>query len=138
MANTPYIFVRLISLICYLFLFFVVTSVKKSRLVYSFISILGCFILWSGGSLMMRIQMTPDYRFWYYVSLAGLFVIPLAMHDFVAEIMGTMSRNKIRMCNILTIIVLAVTLTGKWCRRLISLWSRDSLFSTIILWDMVF
>lgn len=112
MENTPYLFVQLLSFICYLFLFFVITSVKKNRLVYSFISILGCFILWSGGSLLMRIQMTPDYRFWYYISLAGLFLIPLAMHEFVTEIMGAKNNKKIRIWNFLTLIVMGTMLTG--------------------------
>lgn len=112
MENTPYLFVQLLSFICYLFLFFVITSVKKNRLVYSFISILGCFILWSGGSLLMRIQMTPDYRFWYYVSLAGLFLIPLAMHEFVTEIMGAKNNKKIQIWNLLTLIVMGTMLTG--------------------------
>lgn len=112
MENTPYTYIQLLSFICYLFLFFVNAAVKKNRLVYSFISILGCFILWSGGSLLMRIQMTPDYRFWYYVSLAGLFLVPLAMHEFVTEIMGAKNSRKIRIWNLLTIIVLGTMLTG--------------------------
>lgn len=64
--------VPMIALISYLFLFISFMSAKKSKLINSFIHLLGCGILWTGGSLLMRMQMWPSVKVWFDVSIIGL------------------------------------------------------------------
>ena len=68
--------VPLIALIANIFLFFTLVSAKKDSTIYSFMGLLGAFILWSGGSYLMRMQFLPGSVFWWKISLVGIFLVP--------------------------------------------------------------
>ena len=67
-----YIGIPMAALICYLFLLFCFLNVaEKSSL------------SWTGGAVLMRLQISPGIQFWYHVSLMGLFTIPILIYDFL-------------------------------------------------------
>ncbi|TAH75064.1 MAG: diguanylate cyclase [Anaerolineaceae bacterium] len=78
-------YVSIIALFCYLFLFIIFFAAKKNKIVFSFLFILGAFILWTAGSFCMRIQLWPSVKFWYDISILGLTLLPLAFLVFVGE-----------------------------------------------------
>ena len=50
-----YVFISVTALYFYMFLMLAFLSAKKSKLVRDFIAVLGSMILWTGGSLLMRL-----------------------------------------------------------------------------------
>lgn len=61
---SSYVFISLAALYCYLFFLVIFLPAKKNKLIVHFMLVLITMILWTGGSLLMRIQMLPSYRFW--------------------------------------------------------------------------
>ncbi|WP_431834250.1 hypothetical protein [Enterocloster bolteae] len=51
-----YVFISITALYFYTFLMLAFMSAKKSRLIRDFIAVLGAMILWTGGSLLMRLR----------------------------------------------------------------------------------
>jgi hypothetical protein len=86
-------YVSIIALICYLFIFLVSFSAKKNKIVFSFLFILGAFILWTAGSFCMRIQLWPSIKFGYDISIFGLTLLPLAFLVFICEYAGLDKSN---------------------------------------------
>lgn len=78
-----FIIVPLVSLLLNVFLFLAVLSAKKSRQVYAFMALLGVFTAWCAGSLFMRMTVYPGPEFWYEVSIMGIFLVPLAVYNFI-------------------------------------------------------
>ncbi len=65
-----------IGLLCNLFLFLTMWTAKKTPVIYSFMALLVTFILWTGGSLFMRLELYPGMLFWFEVSLSGICLVP--------------------------------------------------------------
>ena len=68
--------VPLLALLCNIFLLFTLITAKKEGSVYAFMCLLVSFILWTGGSLLMRMNLYPGVSFWWEVSIAGVFLVP--------------------------------------------------------------
>jgi len=68
--------IPLIGLICNTFLFLTLWTAKKSAVVYSFMALLIAFILWTGGSLFMRLELYPGMNFWFKISFDGICLVP--------------------------------------------------------------
>ena len=51
-----YSFVSSCALMCYVLLFSIFAAAKKNRVLSAFLRILFVLILWTGGSLLMRLQ----------------------------------------------------------------------------------
>ncbi len=68
--------IPLIGLLCNVFLFLTMWTAKKSPVIYSFMALLVSFILWTGGSLFMRLELYPGMLFWYEISLSGICLVP--------------------------------------------------------------
>ncbi len=84
MNDASFLFLPLISLLLSLFLFLAVLSASnKNRQVVSMIPLLGSFVLWSAGSLFMRLNLFPGMMFWYYVSATGIFCVPFLLYNFI-------------------------------------------------------
>ena len=77
------------ALICYLFLLLAFMAAKKNALINSFLIALAALILWTGGSLCMRMLLWPSIKFWYDVSILGLLLFPFTMYNFIAEFVGS-------------------------------------------------
>ena len=78
-----FIIVPLIASICNIFLLLTVASVKKDRMVRSFMELLMTFTIWSLGSLFMRMDLFPGPSFWYMVSITGIFLVPFFLYNFI-------------------------------------------------------
>lgn len=82
--NIPFLWVQITALVCYLLLLVSLLPAQNKQ-VSAFSGLLACFVLWTGGSLLMRLQVWPGYRLWYMVSLLSLFCIPAMLYHFVYE-----------------------------------------------------
>lgn len=78
-----FITVPLVAFLCNLFLFLTLLSAKKSRLIYSFLGLLTAFMLWTAGSLFMRLSLYPGVDFWWDVSIVGIASVPLTYYLFM-------------------------------------------------------
>lgn len=81
-----YSWISVVALICYIYLMvtFLVTK-KDKRVYYSFIALLVAMILWSSGSVAMRMELWPSISFWNYVSVFGILLLPVMYYHFVLD-----------------------------------------------------
>ena len=100
-----YVFISITALYFYLFLMLAFMSAKKSRLVRDFIAVLGAMILWTGGSLLMRLMAWPSYQVWFHVSLAGICLVPYAFFCFIRDFCGHSSKGSHRIWLVLIVLV---------------------------------
>lgn len=79
-----YIGVPVGAFLCSLFLLFCFFNTMKSRTVRSLRAVLTSCLVWTGGAILMRLQVFPGIRFWHNFALFGLLVIPcLCMHFYL-------------------------------------------------------
>lgn len=83
-----YTSISIIALCCYTILFFTFIAVKKNRIINSFLLVLLAMIMWTGGSLFMRMDLLHLTKFWYDVSLTGLLLLAYAFFNFVCSFVG--------------------------------------------------
>ncbi|MBK5253101.1 MAG: diguanylate cyclase [Peptostreptococcaceae bacterium] len=81
--EVPYILIPTLALLCYAVLVLAMLSAKKNRIIYAFILYLTVFILWTGGSVLMRLQLYPGYEFWYQVSILSVFALAFFLYHFL-------------------------------------------------------
>ncbi len=81
-----YSWISIIALIGYIFLLVpFLTAKKETRVYYSFVALLIALILWSSGSVAMRMQLWPSISFWNYVSVFGILMLPVMYYHFVLD-----------------------------------------------------
>lgn len=78
-----FVIVPMAAVLCNLFLFLTFLTAKKTKLVKSFMWLLVAFMMWTSGSLFMRLGVYPGVPFWYDVSITGIFLVPLFIYNFV-------------------------------------------------------
>ena len=79
-----YSWVSGISIFCYLFLLLsFVSSRKTERVIKSFEILLVIMILWTGGSVGMRLQIWPSPYVWHHVSLLGIMMLAYGYYQFL-------------------------------------------------------
>jgi len=106
-----FVAVPIAALICYIFLLVAFMSAKKTKLINSFLIVLGALILWTGGSFCMRMLLWPSVKFWYNVSIAGLTLMPFAFFNFVEEFVGVKDSLAKKIWFLLIIVVNAVNVS---------------------------
>ena len=111
---SSYVFISLAALYCYLFFLVIFLPAKKNKLIVHFMLVLITMILWTGGSLLMRIQMLPSYRFWYHVSLTGIWMLPYAYLCFIREFCRISRKDGCRVWGILLAAGTAVNWLTEW------------------------
>lgn len=121
-----YIVVSIITFSCYLFLSscFISTS-RDEKVMYYLRVILLALLCWTGGSLLMRLQISPGEQFWFHFSMVGLFTIPVAIYGFlfcVLEITG-----KGRFLNICMLVSVAAALFNAFTGCLLPMPERQQL-----------
>ncbi len=110
--SVPYIEVPIGALCCFLFLMFSFFNTQKSEAVRYFqLVILSC-IIWSGGAALMRLQVSPGIRFWYNISLLGLFLMPIGIYCFLFCMLGIRKFRLLLVSGILSIG--AIVLNSLW------------------------
>lgn len=106
-----FIAVPIAALFCYLFLMVAFMAAKKTKLINSFLMVLGALLLWTGGSFCMRMQLIPSVPFWYDISVLGLTFLPFALFNFVDEFVGSKTGLMKKIWFLLFIAVNAVNIT---------------------------
>ena len=90
-----YIGIPMAALICYLFLLFCFLNVaEKSSEVRDLKAILSALLSWTGGAVLMRLQISPGIQFWYHVSLMGLFTIPILIYGFLFHYLDIRGKDR--------------------------------------------
>lgn len=82
-----------IAVLSYLFMMMIFVNSVRDRIVNSFLLILTSMIFWTGGSLLMRLQMWPSYELWYHVSLGGLFLMIFSYFRFTVAFVGEQKKS---------------------------------------------
>lgn len=90
-------YISILALLSYIFLFIIFFAAKKNKIVFSFLFVLGAFILWTAGSFFMRIQLWPSVKFWYDVSIFGLSLLPLTFLIFICEYANIKRKGPLRL-----------------------------------------
>ena len=111
-----YVFISITALYFYTFLMLAFMSAKKSRLIRDFIAVLGAMILWTGGSLLMRLRAWPSYELWFHLSLAGISLVPCAFFCFIRDFCGHKAKGSHKMWLVL---ILLVNLYNIWTGSLV-------------------
>lgn len=85
MSSVPYLYVNALALSLYAIMLFAFLSAKKTPEIRNFLEVLVSFIVWTGGSILMRLQIFPGVSFWFYVSIMGLFSCGLLLYFFICS-----------------------------------------------------
>lgn len=109
LTAVPYLWVPILSVLFYSFLLIASCSAKKSKLIYAFMRYMFVLLLWTGGSMFMRLQMAPGYTFWYQVSIIAVFALPFAFYDFVYHYLKGDNKVEHILMEIMTVTVLVLT-----------------------------
>lgn len=88
MTNGIFDYISGIALLSYMFMLMIFINAEKNRIVNAFLLLLVSMILWTGGSLFMRLQVVPSYILWYHVSLGGLMLIIYSYFRFITAFIG--------------------------------------------------
>lgn len=83
-----YGYISMLAMLCYGFMLLMFLAAKRNKLVNSFLIVLTGLILWTGGSVLMRAEMWPNYIVWYHVSLLGILLLPYAYYSFILDFGG--------------------------------------------------
>lgn len=112
--NNLFIGIPIGAFFCFLFLFFCFLNMHRSKLVTYFRLILGTCILWSGGAMLMRLQLKPGAHFWFQISLLGLLLLPVCMYFFLFQTLEMSKKTFLNVYTVITVVVAAVNaVTGK-------------------------
>lgn len=85
-------YISSIALFSYIFMLMILLAARRNRIANSFIVLLSAMIFWTGGSAFMRELLWPGYRFWYHVSMLGLFMLPFGYYHFITTFAGRQNR----------------------------------------------
>ncbi|HHU22200.1 MAG TPA: diguanylate cyclase [Clostridiales bacterium] len=112
MNSVPYLYVNLTALCCYCLMFITFMAAKKTPEIRAFIIMIGGFIIWTGGSILMRLQFYPGMEFWYYISLLALFSLAFLIYYFVYSFANVKGYFLKTVWAVGTLIILILTPTG--------------------------
>jgi diguanylate cyclase (GGDEF)-like protein/putative nucleotidyltransferase with HDIG domain len=110
--SVPYLYVNFLALCFFVLMFTVFAAARKSPEIKSFITVMFGFICWTGGSILMRLQVYPGVSFWFYVSLLSLFSLAVLIYFFVCSFMHVKAFVLKILWSAGTALVLALTLMG--------------------------
>lgn len=86
--DSLYIGVPIGAFFCFLFIFFSFLNAGDAKPVRYFRQILLSCLIWTGGVVMMRMQIMPGMRFWFHVSVFGFLTVPIFMYAFLFYYVG--------------------------------------------------
>lgn len=107
-----YISFSIISVFFYTFMILTLLAGKRSRIINSFMCVLGGMLCWTLGSFLMRMEAGPSYILWYYVSLAGILFLPYFCYVFISEFMGVRMGRKSKIPLLLMLLLFAINIPG--------------------------
>ena len=107
-----YISFSIISVFFYTIMILTLLAGKRSRIINSFMCVLGGMLCWTLGSFLMRMEAGPSYILWYYVSLAGILFLPYFYYVFISEFMGVRMGRKSKIPLLLMLLLFAINIPG--------------------------
>lgn len=107
-----YISFSIISVFFYTFMILTLLAGKRSRIINSFMCVLGGMLCWTLGSFLMRMEAGPSYILWYYVSLAGILFLPYFYYVFISEFMGVRMGRKSKIPLLLMLLLFVINIPG--------------------------
>lgn len=107
-----YVSFSIISVFFYTFMILTLLAGKRSRIINSFMCVLGGMLCWTLGSFLMRMEAGPSYILWYYVSLAGILFLPYFYYVFISEFMGVRMGRKSKIPLFLMMLLFAINIPG--------------------------
>lgn len=110
--DTSFIFINIIAFLCFAMKFIAFCSAERSREMNVWIALLLDLALWSGGVLLMRLDVYPGYKTWFYVSLLALFCIAILVYSYVYEVADANRPVERHIWIFGTLIILAISATG--------------------------
>lgn len=112
LMQIPFLYVNILAFCCFLLMFVACVASKKTLAIWAFIVVLLDCIIWSGSSILMRLQMWPDMNFWYYLSLVALFIMEFLFYWFVHAFYRQRGQLGLLFCLIGTLAILPGTISG--------------------------
>jgi diguanylate cyclase (GGDEF)-like protein/putative nucleotidyltransferase with HDIG domain len=112
MTPVPYLYVNFLALCFFILMFTVFAVAKKTPEIKAFMTVLFGFICWTGGSILMRLQVYPGVPFWFYVSLLSLFSLAVLIYFFVSAFMQVKALLLKVLWSAGTVIVLVLSIFG--------------------------
>lgn len=112
MSDIPFLFINITVFSCFLLMFVMFLATKKTPEIWAFLAVLLDAILWSGGAILMRLQMWPGMNFWYKVSLVALFSMKLFFYFFVHTFSRRKGRFLLAVFTIWTLAIIPGTVSG--------------------------
>ncbi len=108
----PTVIIPAFALFAYSLIFVALTAVKKNKTVLLFMMMLVSFILFSGGSLLMRLMLWPGVDFWCKVSIGGMFLIPYLYYCLICEFVGYQGFFQRRVFLLMTLVILMLNFSN--------------------------
>lgn len=131
--------IPLIALLCNIFLFFTLWTAKKSYVVYAFMALLLSFIMWTAGSLFMRMELFPGVAFWWSVSITGIFLVPYLYFVLTCAYSNVKATFLNALWGILTAIMVVLNLLGVFISSpYVSTVAGEHIFHFDVHWPSVF
>ena len=112
MNNIPYLYINAIALCCYILIFCAFAASAKTAEIRYFIMLLTVLILWTGGSLLMRLRAPGAVRFWFNVSLMALYCVPVLLYFFWDRLTGSKHPKMKTGLTLLTVLHLVLAPAG--------------------------
>lgn len=111
MSSVSFLYINITALCCYVLMSCMFLAARKTPETRVFLLMLLDSVCWLGGSVLMRVQARPGLAFWFYVSLAALFCMPVLF--FIAIVISTLLlvRSLIQLTLLVSKSVLLVTVT---------------------------
>jgi len=103
-----------ISIFCYLFLLVsFISSKSRERVIRAFCYLLIIMVLWTGGSMGMRMQLWPSVNLWHHISLLGMMLLPFGYYQFILDFLDQENDIMRRSMFVLFLLIFAANcLTG--------------------------
>lgn len=111
-VQVPFLPVNILAFCCFSIMLVMFLAAKKTPEIRIFIFVLADSVIWSAGSILMRLQMWPGIPFWYYISLVALFSMELLFYWFVYTFYHRRGKLILFSCIIGTAAILPGTVTG--------------------------
>ncbi|MCI2056314.1 MAG: diguanylate cyclase [Oscillibacter sp.] len=111
MNSVPFLAVNITALCCFVLLLATFLAAKKTPEIRAFMLLVADCILWLGGTVLMRLQMWPGLRFWFYVSLLALFAVEWFFYLFLLRFTRHNAPFSLAVWTAINVVELAVTAT---------------------------
>ena len=111
-SHIPYIFINIVAFGCFLTMFIMMAAARKTAEIRAFMALLADCMVWSGSSILMRLQIWPGLSFWFCLSLMALFCMEALFYWFVHVFAGEKGKFILGLSMVATLATLPGAVTG--------------------------